>query len=151
MPFLDPRLVLVDLVYVDGLLLGVGRQWEDAVHHLRASNAVRVGLDMQPRLFLDDAPEGGLCRRLAPGCGLEVLDFVPLDVDRDPLLGTVLGEDLIGALGNRSLGLGSTHALWIEGLQMLYRARSMRSLRSRSSCFFFWLDRYQWIKNPSRR
>src|SRR5215472_444330 len=122
MPLLDLRLVLVDLVHVDGLLLGIGRQWEDAVHNLRARNAVRVGLHVQPRLFLHDAAEGRLCRRLAAGDGLEVLDFVPLDVDRDPLLGTVLSEDLVDALGNCSLGLGSTHALWIAGLQMLYRA-----------------------------
>ena len=73
------------------------------------------------RLFFDDAAEGGLRRRLAAGDGLEVLDLVPLDVDRDPVLGTELGKNLIDALGNRGIGLGSTHALWIEGLQMLYR------------------------------
>jgi hypothetical protein len=41
---LDLRLVLADLVHVDGLLLGIGRPWEDAVYNLLARNAVRVGL-----------------------------------------------------------------------------------------------------------
>ena len=59
---------------------------------------------MQPRLFLDDAAECGLSGRLAAGDGLDVLDRVPFDVYRDPLLGAVLGEDLIDTVANRSLG-----------------------------------------------
>src|SRR5262249_2877323 len=60
-------------------------------------------------------------RGLARGDGLDLLDRVPLYVDGDPLLGSMLGEDLIDALYNRCLGLGSAHAPEIKGLQPLYR------------------------------
>src|SRR5262249_40356342 len=46
----------------------------------------------------------------------------PLDLDRDPLLGTMLGHDLIDALANRCVRLRPTHAPEIKALQPLYRA-----------------------------
>jgi hypothetical protein len=50
---------------------------------------------MQTRHLVDDAAEGRISRRLVAGDGLELLDRIPLDLDRDPLLGTVLGDGLI--------------------------------------------------------
>ena len=77
---------------------------------------------MQARQLVDDAAEGRVWRRLAAGDGLELLDRIPLDLDRDPLLGTVLGDELIDALADRSIRLGPPHALEIKALQPLYRA-----------------------------
>jgi hypothetical protein len=47
---------------------------------------------MQARHLEDDAAEGRICRWHAAGDGLELLDRIPFDLDRDPLLGTVLGD-----------------------------------------------------------
>jgi hypothetical protein len=55
---------------------------------------------MQTRHLVDDAAEGRISRRLVAGDGLELLDRIPLDLDRDPLLGTVLGDGLIDALAD---------------------------------------------------
>ena len=60
-------------------------------------------------------------RWLAAGNRLECFNRVPLDLDRDPVLGTVLSDDLIDALANRCIRLGSPHAPEIEVLQSLYR------------------------------
>src|ERR1700730_15143554 len=76
---------------------------------------------MQAGNVFDDTAKGGLWRRLATCDGLELLDRVPLDVDRDPLLGTALSEDLIDSAADCSVGLGSAHAPKIKGLQPLYR------------------------------
>src|ERR1700732_1229394 len=122
MSLLYPWLVLVDLEHVDGLLLGIRCQREDPIHGRRARNVFRVGADMQPRHLLDDAAEGRVCCRFAAGDGLELLDGIPLDVDRDPLLGMVLSNDLIDTAANRSVRLRSPHALEIKALQPLYRA-----------------------------
>src|SRR5215475_2338425 len=76
---------------------------------------------MQARQRLDDAAEGRVCRGLAAGDGLELLDRVPLDLNRDPLLGMVLSEDLIDALANRSVRLRPPHACEVKCLQPLPR------------------------------
>src|SRR5262249_29457244 len=52
---------------------------------------------------------------------LELFDRIPLDLNRDPPLGTMLSDNLIHALANRSIRLGSPHAPEIEALQPLYR------------------------------
>jgi hypothetical protein len=77
---------------------------------------------MQTRHLVDDAAEGRVCRGLAAGDGLELLDRIPFDLDRDPLLGTVLGDDLIDTAANRSIRLRPPQALEIKALQPLYRA-----------------------------
>src|SRR5262249_13927008 len=77
---------------------------------------------MQARHLLDYSTKDRVCRRLAAGDGLELFDRIPLDLDRDPLLGTVLSDDFIDALCNRSIRLGPPHAPEIEALQPLYRA-----------------------------
>ena len=71
--------------------------------------------------MLDDPAEGSFCRRLAAGDGFELLDRIPLDLNRDPLLGMMLSNDLSDALCNRSVGLGPPHAPDIKALQPLYR------------------------------
>src|SRR5262249_54626250 len=70
----------------------------------------------------EDAAERGRSGRLAAGDRLEVLNRIPLDVDRDPFLGAVLGEDLVDALANRRIGLGPPHALEVESPQPFCRA-----------------------------
>src|SRR5262249_34503876 len=122
MPLLDPGLVLVDLEHVDRLLFGIRCQREDPIHGRRLRNACRVGGHMQTRHAFDDAAENGVGRGLATGCGLERLDSIPLYLDRDPLLGTLLCYDLIDALSNRCVRLRPAHAPEIKALQPLYRA-----------------------------
>src|SRR5262249_38979086 len=77
---------------------------------------------MQARHLLDYPTKDRVYRRLAAGDGLELSDRIPLDLDRDPLLGTVLSYDLIDALANRCIRLGPPHAPEIEAFQPLYRA-----------------------------
>src|SRR5262245_5904868 len=101
-------------------------QREDPVHSRRSRDVCRVGADMQARHPLDYPTKDRVCRRLAAGDGLELFDRIPLDLDRDPLLGTVLSYDLIDALANRCIRLGSPHAPEIEALQPLYRALAPR-------------------------
>src|SRR5215813_10346387 len=76
---------------------------------------------MQARHLLDNATEGRLCRGLATGDGLELLDRVPLDLNRDPLPGMVLSEDLIDAFADRGIRLGPSHASEVKRLQPLSR------------------------------
>src|SRR5215470_13079755 len=52
---------------------------------------------------------------------MELLDRVPLDLNRDPLLGMVLSKDLIDALANRSVRLGTPHTSKVKRLQPLSR------------------------------
>jgi len=52
---------------------------------------------------------------------LKPLDRIPLDLNSDPLFGTVLSNDLIDTAANRSVRLGSPHARQIKALQPLYR------------------------------
>src|SRR5262249_8691724 len=104
MSLLDPGLVLVDLEHVDRLLFGVRCQREDPIHSCRSRNVGRVSGHMQSRLLLDEAAEDGVWRRFAAGDGFEMLDRVPLDVYRDPLLGTVPSDDLIDSAANCRVG-----------------------------------------------
>ena len=46
MALLDPGLVLVDIEYVDRLLLGVRCQREDPIHRCRSRNVFRIGADV---------------------------------------------------------------------------------------------------------
>ena len=71
---------------------------------------------------MDDAAEGRVSGRFAAGYGLELLDCIPLDLNRDPLRGALLGDDLIDAFSNSSISLGSPHALEVKALQTRYRA-----------------------------
>jgi hypothetical protein len=98
---------------------------------------------MQARQLVDDAAEGRVWRRLAAGDGLELLDCIPLDLDRDPLLGTVLGDDLIDALADRSIRFLGPRMRLRSRLSSRSIVRSIRSSRSRASRFFFCLDRCQ--------
>jgi hypothetical protein len=96
---------------------------------------------MPARHLVDEAAEGRVCRRLAAGDGLELLDGIPLDLDRDPLLGTVLGDDLIDA--RIATSVLAPRMRLRSRLSSRSIVRSIRSSRSRASRFCCWLDRYQ--------
>src|SRR3981189_3784826 len=92
-----------------------------------AMNSRNINASMRVFFFsqigaLNDAAEGRVSRRFTAGYGLEFLNRIPLDLNRDPLCGTLLGDDLIDTPCNRSVRLGPAHALEIKAIQPLYRA-----------------------------
>jgi hypothetical protein len=97
---------------------------------------------MQARHLVDDAAESRVCRRLAAGDGFELLDRIPLDLDRDPLLGTVLAIISSTRLRIAASVLGPRMRLRSR-LSNRSIVRSIRASRSRAARFCFWLDRYQ--------
>jgi hypothetical protein len=121
-PLLDPRLALVDLEHVDGFSLAFVVSGK--IPSMAADRAIFSALVVACRRGTSwmRRRKGRVCRRLAAGDGLELLDGIPLDLDRDPLLGTVLGMTSSTRLADRNIRLGPPHALEIKALQPLYRA-----------------------------